>query len=612
MTNSVQLIALNKLEVGARNVRKTGARDGIDDLVASIAAHGLLQSLIVQRCKGGKFAVIAGGRRLRALKAMAKSGAISRTFAVPCRLIGADDNAIELSLAENIVRAPMLPADQFEAFCAIIDQGKCVADVAAHFNVSDDLVHKRLKLGRLSSVVLNAYREEQIDLEQAEAFAVSDDTAEQDRVFEELSPHGLHPRRIRAALTHGEVPSSDRRVAFVGEEAYVAAGGGVRRDLFGEDRFYVQDEGLLEWLVVEKLAALANQIRAEGWQWVTVDLEADYSTFASFVRKYPRHEKLCSKAEKQLTRLGRQYDDLAAKIDDDADNGQAKAKLDAIQQQIDALQPAEIWPAKTLASCGVILTLDHDGSARIEKGLMRQADVRKKPKPGKADEQAPSPYPANLVESLTAHKTAAIQAELLRQPGIALASLVHALVLKLCYHTREHESCLGLSATAARLPIDDQSSAALMALMRCREDWSVRLPNDESDLWRWCLDQPSETHIELLAYLAACTVSAVQHKRDGGDALRLRHANALARALNLDMTNWYVPTAEDFFSRLGRKAILSVIDEATGSHGPALEKLGKQELARRAAQLLKSTGWLPALLRPQTGPDVPPLTRAAG
>jgi ParB family transcriptional regulator, chromosome partitioning protein len=53
-------IPLNKLTAGKANVRKTGAGEGIDALAASIAAHGLLQSLVVSKAARGKFAVIAG------------------------------------------------------------------------------------------------------------------------------------------------------------------------------------------------------------------------------------------------------------------------------------------------------------------------------------------------------------------------------------------------------------------------------------------------------------------------------------------------------------------------------------------------------------------------
>jgi ParB family transcriptional regulator, chromosome partitioning protein len=64
-----QTIALDKLDVAEQNVRKTGADEDLGELIASIDAHGLLQSLVVQPGNHDRFGVIAGGRRLRALQA---------------------------------------------------------------------------------------------------------------------------------------------------------------------------------------------------------------------------------------------------------------------------------------------------------------------------------------------------------------------------------------------------------------------------------------------------------------------------------------------------------------------------------------------------------------
>jgi ParB family chromosome partitioning protein len=185
-------IPLNRLTAWKGNVRKTGAKEGLDELTASTAAHGLLQSLILRE-EGGKFVVVAGRRRLLALKALAKAGKIADDFPVPCITIANDADAAEISLAENVVRVPMHPADQFEAFRTVIDNGASIADVAARFGVSEEIVEKRLKLGRLSSAILKAYREGDIGLEQAQAFALSDDHPAQARVLGELSPHQLRP-----------------------------------------------------------------------------------------------------------------------------------------------------------------------------------------------------------------------------------------------------------------------------------------------------------------------------------------------------------------------------------------------------------------------------------
>src|ERR1700761_8864500 len=95
-------IALNKLTVSKENVRKTDVGEGIEELIASIAAHGLLHPLIVKKGKKDRYQAVAGQRRLLALTALAERGQIEKDEAVPCLIVGAGADVTEISLAENL------------------------------------------------------------------------------------------------------------------------------------------------------------------------------------------------------------------------------------------------------------------------------------------------------------------------------------------------------------------------------------------------------------------------------------------------------------------------------------------------------------------------------
>src|SRR3546814_2670265 len=114
-----QNIRLDRLFKSPRKVRKTPASWASDaERNASIAVHGLQQNLVVTPANGdGAYDVIAGGRRLAALKALQAEGKLPADCLVPCFI--RTESAAELSLAENIVRQAMHPADQFEAFAEI-------------------------------------------------------------------------------------------------------------------------------------------------------------------------------------------------------------------------------------------------------------------------------------------------------------------------------------------------------------------------------------------------------------------------------------------------------------------------------------------------------------
>ena len=161
----------------------------------------------------------------------------------------------------------MHPADQFMAWRDLIEKGADIGEIAARFGVAESTVRKRLALARVSPRIFSLYREGALDLETLQAF--TDDHALQERVWEGLADWQRdNPRSIREALTESDVPSHDRRVRFVGLEAYEAAGGAVRRDLFEhEDGGFVQDVALLETLVRQKLESIAEALKEEGWNW---------------------------------------------------------------------------------------------------------------------------------------------------------------------------------------------------------------------------------------------------------------------------------------------------------------------------------------------------------
>jgi ParB family chromosome partitioning protein len=142
------LVALSALRFSKRNVRKTGSTP-IAELAASIERVGLLQNLTVVACADGEhYEVVAGGRRLAALKLLAKQKRLPKDYPVPCLLV-ADASARTVSLTENVQREPMHPADQFEAFAALVAEGRSIEDIAADFGVTPLVVQRRLKLANV-------------------------------------------------------------------------------------------------------------------------------------------------------------------------------------------------------------------------------------------------------------------------------------------------------------------------------------------------------------------------------------------------------------------------------------------------------------------------------
>jgi ParB family chromosome partitioning protein len=385
MSDQITHIALSKLVPSPQNVRRTGSGDGLGELMASIQAHGLLQNLTVRPLQkenaksADRYEVVAGGRRLAALIQLAKAKRIAKGFPVPCRVLENGDGA-EASLAENIVRTPLHPSDQFDAFAALQRDGLGAEEIAARFGIAPAVVLQRLKLAAVSPKLIEAYRSGDMTLEQLMAFTISDDHEAQERVWFDYPLHEKHPQGIRRALTKTLVAGNDRRARFVGRVAYEAAGGAIVRDLFdSEDEGYFTDGALLERLTAEKLSLEAETVRAEGWAWVETLPEMDYMALGRMGRVQPVGEPLSDETQTKLDELTASYDGLIEEHGEDPPEN-IVGKLEELSAEIDALSERRLlWRDEDRARAGAIVTVSPQGHLQVERGLLKPEDRRSSP-----------------------------------------------------------------------------------------------------------------------------------------------------------------------------------------------------------------------------------------
>jgi ParB family transcriptional regulator, chromosome partitioning protein len=401
-SGSVLDIPLNKLKKSPKNARKTPHGEAaIEALAASIAAKGLLQSPVVEPETGedgeptGFYLVTIGEGRRLALLLRAKRKEIRKTEPVRCVVDTANDPH-EISLDENVTRTDMHPADQFEAFKRLSNErGLSAEDIGARFGVSAHVVRQRLRLGAVSPKLMAIYREDGLTLDQLMAFAVSEDHARQEQVYDQLS-WNRSAALIRRAMTEAKVPASDRRAVFVGVDAYAEAGGTVLRDLFTEDGGgWLEDAALLDRLAGEKLEAIATEVRQrEGWKWATACL--DYPHGHGWRRVYPRPVERTPDEAAQIAALSEEYDALVSQWDAVEDlPPEVDARFQEIDAALDAFGDGTAFDPEEVARGGVFVVLGHDGQARIERGLIRPEDEAPEPSaPTDADGEGESPAEA--------------------------------------------------------------------------------------------------------------------------------------------------------------------------------------------------------------------------
>ncbi|BBR09133.1 ParB/RepB/Spo0J family partition protein [Aeromonas caviae] len=625
-TKNLILVPLSRLvsRPAGRNVRKT-PRMSIPELAASIQRVGLLQNLIVIAAADDEhYEVVAGGRRLAALKLLAKKRRISKEWEVPCLLV-ADGTARTASLTENVQREAMHPADQFEAFAALVAEGRPIEDIAADFSVSPLVVQRRLKLANVSPRLLADYRAEAVTLDQLMALAITDDHTAQESAFYDAPTWQRNPAQLRDRLTEREIDAYRHPlVRFVGLDTYEAAGGGIRRDLFaeGDAGVYLTDAALLERMAQDKLAGIAAEVKAEGWAWVDATPAVTHADLHAFQRA-PRERREPTKREAQrIERLQTKLHELAAAVDDALD-AEDEEKADALQEegeavgeQLQALEDGlQDYGATVKAAAGAIVTIDRSGDAVVHRGLLREAEAKalrtlerlrqgfgseaENDDEGEDGDDDAQPKTAamsdKLAQRLSAHRTAALQIEVARHPQGALAALVHGMVQTVLQDSHYgHDLPLGVRLTVKDrlegLAPDIPDSPAAVALRELQQVAGEGLPEDSAELFAVLLAKSQDELVRLLAVCVAVTVDVVTPR-----AAQHQPGAELAQAVGLDMAAWWKPTSEGYFQHIPKAAILQAVEQYAPAHVTRLAKLKKGDIASEAERLADGTGWMPAI-----------------
>ncbi len=113
--NGIKEIPLEKIKINPYQPRKTFNEEAINELAASIKKHGLMQPVIVIE-ENGEFILVAGERRLRAVKSLGKK---------EIKAIISDISLNELreyALIENIQREDLNHLEIAESLKSLIDE----------------------------------------------------------------------------------------------------------------------------------------------------------------------------------------------------------------------------------------------------------------------------------------------------------------------------------------------------------------------------------------------------------------------------------------------------------------------------------------------------------
>ena len=103
-------IALDRIDRNPNQTRSNFDEEKLGELAQSIAATGVVQPVVVRELAGGRYQLIMGERRWRASQAAGKA-----TIPAIVRQVS-DEQALEMTIVENLQRADLNPMEQARAF----------------------------------------------------------------------------------------------------------------------------------------------------------------------------------------------------------------------------------------------------------------------------------------------------------------------------------------------------------------------------------------------------------------------------------------------------------------------------------------------------------------
>jgi ParB family chromosome partitioning protein len=572
----MQNVALSELVASRNNPRRVKPeREAHRKLVASIKAHGLLEPLVV-RPENGHYRVIAGNRRLDALRAV-----YDDKTAVPCVVRQADAHeAEELSLTENFTREAMHPLDEAEAFArmASVDR-KGVSAIAVEFGVTENYVRQRMKLASLCEVVKTAYRSGEIDTATAEAFAAVPQ-AKQIEVWEQVQGKPRHADHIRNLIEDRWIPAAD---ALFDVDSLPE--GSVSTDLFRE--CVLVERGVFMQAQAAALTSERERLIEDGWKEVVV-AERDQVRDKLYSMSEPQPE-WTPQERKRLEAIDQQRRKIEERMENEDPDAEEPPELEQLDREEQAIgeKARGRYGEATKCRATAFLVLNSDGTVERHYRVPR---VGREDRNGYAPasvgpEETPPPPTANQLcdrqkAALFAHEAIAVRHAVLTD------GMVRKRLLVLALHDKVRTDALALrqDANATTLHAIASESVRAGTFEKMREQRSIIDPFKD------------QHHVEEVeAYQRLCELSEGDLDRlievliadmlTGSGQRETPLLDVLAQELNVNVRQHWTPDA-DWLSGYQKVQLADLVGTLKGKvYGSAALGRKKSELVEQLAAL---------------------------
>jgi ParB family chromosome partitioning protein len=241
----LEFIPLDKLCVSKANMRYAKKAPDVSDILPTVRARGIIQTLVVRpNALPDHYEILAGARRYHAALIVAgeraeagEADAETEVAVLPCAIIDAGDDAaaVEASLIENLGRLDPDEVAQWASFVRLVKEGRDIADISATFGLPELTVRRVLALGNLLPRIRTLYGAQEIDRVTVRHLTIASKSQQRAwlALYDDANAYAPIGHQLKAWLFGGQ--SIATRHALFDVATY---GGQITADLFGEDSYF--------------------------------------------------------------------------------------------------------------------------------------------------------------------------------------------------------------------------------------------------------------------------------------------------------------------------------------------------------------------------------------
>ena len=192
--NKVCNLQVDKIYPNPFQPRKYFCDDEIEKLALSIKENGLIQPITVRK-QGSRYILIAGERRLRAIKKLGLSEI--KAIIIECE----PRDAASFALIENIIRKDLNFFEEAEAIDRLINEKRFSREeVAIKLSMSESTISNKLRLLKLSTAEKSIIEKNRLTERHARALLKLNNEEERLKILEAIIKNGLSVKKTEELI----------------------------------------------------------------------------------------------------------------------------------------------------------------------------------------------------------------------------------------------------------------------------------------------------------------------------------------------------------------------------------------------------------------------------